>query len=59
MDPFDYQTTATYDCANGYGLVGGNKVRQCVASSLGSGEWDGTAPLCQGSYEVQYHTALM
>ena len=45
--PFDYQTTATYSCDPGYGLSGGDRVRTCVASSLGGGEWSGSAPICQ------------
>ncbi|XP_064384964.1 uncharacterized protein LOC135333878 isoform X2 [Halichondria panicea] len=40
-DPFDFGTTATYACNDGFRL-GGNAVRTCV----GSGSWDGTEPEC-------------
>ncbi len=46
--PFDYQTTVTYSCNNGYGLFGGDRVRTCVSSSAGPGEWNGIAPTCEG-----------
>ena len=48
ISPFDYRTTATYVCDSGFGLSGGNRVRTCVGSSAGPGEWNGTAPTCQG-----------
>ena len=48
--PFDYLTTATYVCNTGYGLSGGNRVRNCVGSVAGPGEWSGTAPTCEGVY---------
>ena len=45
---FDYQTTASYSCGSGYGLSSGDKVRTCVGSQAGPGEWSGIAPICQG-----------
>ena len=48
MAPFDYQTTATYTCDVGFGLLGGDLLRICVGSSSGPGEWSGTAPTCEG-----------
>ena len=46
--PFDYLTTATYNCDIGYGLSGGDTVRNCVGSNQGGEKWNGTAPVCQG-----------
>ena len=37
--------TATYSCNTGYNLVG-NSTRTCQAT----GEWNGSAPTCQGVY---------
>ncbi len=46
--PFDYQTTATYSCDNGFRLsVVGNTIN-CVGSHAGPGEWSGAAPICEG-----------
>ena len=53
-DPFDYQTTATYSCSSSYGLSGGDRVRTCVGSSAGPGEWSGTAPVCERK-EIEYY----
>ncbi len=44
-DPFNFGTTATYSCNDGFRL-GGNTVRTCVGSEL----WDGTEPECLGMY---------
>ena len=47
--PFDYQTTATYSCDNGFRLSAvGNTIRNCVGSNAGPGEWSGAAPICEG-----------
>ncbi len=46
--PFDYQTMATYSCASGYTLTGGDNVRTCVGSSDSRGEWSGMSPICEG-----------
>ncbi len=47
--PYDYLTMATYGCDTGYGLSGGEeRVRTCVLSSFGGGEWSGNAPSCEG-----------
>ncbi len=46
--PFDYQTSATYSCDGGFGLLGGDLLRSCVGSSSGPGEWSGTAPIYEG-----------
>lgn len=50
--PFDYQTTATYSCNSGYGLSPGDRVRTCIRSAAGPGEWSGTAPTCLGNKTV-------
>ena len=43
-----FMTNVTYSCAAGYGLSGGNRVRTCVESMTGPGEWSGTEPTCEG-----------
>ncbi len=44
--------TASYSCSAGYGLSGGNTVRTCTGSAGSSGEWTGTAPICDGTYII-------
>ena len=43
--PYEYLTTATYECNVGFGLLGGDKLRSCIG---GSDEWTGVAPSCTG-----------
>ncbi len=45
--PYDYQTTATYVCIEGYGLFGGDRTRQCNSGSANIGQWSGIAPMCE------------
>ncbi len=45
--PYNYQTTATYSCAAGYGLSVGDTVRTCTGSNLGPGQWNGAASACE------------
>ena len=45
-----FMTNATYGCNTGYGLSGGDRVRTCVGSVVGPGEWSGTEPTCIGMY---------
>ncbi len=49
-EPFNYQTTAAYSCNTGYKLLltVGDRVRICVGSNAGPGEWIGAAPTCEG-----------
>ncbi|XP_064386521.1 uncharacterized protein LOC135335055 isoform X2 [Halichondria panicea] len=45
--PFDYGTTATYQCNDGYSLASGDSVRTCTGDGTSTvGEWNGTAPVC-------------
>ena len=47
---YDLSTVATYTCNEGFALVGGDRMRTCVDVSNGpSGEFNGTAPTCQGT----------
>ena len=47
---YDLSTVATYTCNEGFALVGGDRMRTCEDVSNGSsGEFDGTAPTCQGT----------
>ena len=48
--PFDFGTTATYSCNEGYYLVG-EDVRTCVEDVSGvNGIWSGSTPRCAGRY---------
>ena len=48
-EPYDYRTTATYQCDSGYELTGGDTVRTCTGDgSSPVGQWNGTAPTCTG-----------
>ena len=46
--PYNFQTTATYSCNNGYGLSGGTGTPTiCVDAIIGSGEWVGDRYTCE------------
>ena len=48
--PFDFGTTATYSCNEGYYLQG-EDVRTCVEDGSGvNGIWSGSTPRCAGRY---------
>ena len=51
VPPFDYLTDAVYSCDPGFRIVSGDEVRRCVGSAEGSGEWSGTAPICEGKQD--------
>lgn len=57
--PYDYQTTATYSCNEGYGLFGGDRARQCDSSSPGDGGWSGTTPTCESKSTNIYTSWLI
>ncbi len=44
--PFDFGTTATYQCNPGFGLNRGNRERSCGGLNQ-LGEWSGVAPTCE------------
>ncbi|XP_064386513.1 sushi, von Willebrand factor type A, EGF and pentraxin domain-containing protein 1-like [Halichondria panicea] len=45
--PYDYETTATYQCNRGHVLTNGNRVRTSSGDgSSPTGQWDSTAPQC-------------
>ena len=47
---YDLSTVATYNCDEGFALVGEDQMRTCVDVSNGlSGDFNGTAPSCQGA----------
>ena len=47
--PYDYETTATYQCDSGYELTGGDDERTCTGDgSSPVGQWNGTALVCTG-----------
>ena len=53
-EPYDYGTTATYQCDSGYELTGGDTVRTCTGNgSSPVGQWNGTAPVCTGKDKTQ------
>ena len=48
-EPYDYGTTATYQCDSGYELRGGDTVRTCTDNgSSPVGRWNGIGPACAG-----------
>ena len=48
-EPYDYGTTATYQCDSGYELTGGDTVRTCTGDgSSPVGQWKGTSSNCLG-----------
>ena len=64
--PFDFGTTATYQCNGGYSLASGDIERSCTGDGRSTvGEWDGTAPqcsrmfyYCNWSYHMIMYTQL-
>ena len=49
-DPYDYETTATYQCDSGYELTGGDTVRTCTGDgSSPVGQWNGSPSVCSGT----------
>ena len=57
-EPYDYGTTATYQCDSGYELTGGDTVRTCTGDgSSPVGEWNGTLPVCAGKGVI--HTLIL
>ncbi len=46
---FDFRTTATYACDEGFALSGGDPERTCEEGlTEGMGAWNGSAPNCSG-----------
>ena len=52
--PYNYLVSVTYGCNVGFRLVNGDRVRTCVGSVTGPGEWSGTAPTCEGILITPY-----
>ncbi len=49
--PYDYGTTARYDCNTGFGLNGGDTILTCEGDGSNAiGMWTGTIPTCDGTY---------
>ena len=46
-------STAKYECDEGFILIGGNGVRKCLAG----GRWSGKAPICQCKFISRVQTA--
>ena len=48
VEPFDFLTTATYYCNEGFFLEG-NNISECREGGASiTGEWTGSAPSCSG-----------
>ena len=45
--PFDIGTQALYRCNEGFALVGGDAVSDCVQNANGDATWNRLAPFCQ------------
>ncbi len=51
--PYDYGTTATYECNTGYEITSGDSERICTGDDGSSvGEWSGSAAICLGILPV-------
>lgn len=45
---YDFETTATFSCNPGFGLVGGDEIRTCSGDgSSVVGTWTGTQATCE------------
>ena len=50
IDPFDFETNATYSCNEGFYLEG-ESIRTCIGDgSSVSGVWNGITPVCTGMF---------
>ncbi len=46
-EPYDYETTASYQCDPGYNRTGGDNERSCTGNGTTPiGDWNGTATIC-------------
>ncbi len=52
LAPFDFGTTATYQCDAGFGLVGETMSRCGGDGSSSNGVWTGTPPTCEGTMYI-------
>ena len=58
--PFNYGTTATYQCNDGYSLASGDSVRTCTGDGTSTvDQWSGTAPVCSGIVFAEYFSQLI
>ena len=57
--PYDYMTTATYDCLEGFVLSGGDRTRECVRLRQGDEGWSGIAPTCEGEQRYPLNIAFL
>ena len=49
-EPYNYGTTATYQCDSGYELTRGDTVRTCTGDgSSPVGQWNGSPSVCSGT----------
>ena len=55
---FSYLTNVTYSCEVGFRLIVGDRVRTCVGSASGPGEWSGTVPICEGVIRLLAHRII-
>ena len=55
--PFEIGTQAGYHCNEGFVLVGGDAVRNCVQNAVGDAMWNGLAPVCQRKCNNSTRTA--
>ena len=54
--PYDYGTTATFQCNIGHVLISRDRVRTCTGDgSTPSSLWDGAAPQCPRMLLLHYH----
>ena len=52
---FDFETTATFSCNPGFGMVGGDEVRTCGGNgSSATGVWTGNQTVCECTFFFSY-----
>ncbi len=58
IDPYDYDTMATYSCDVGYFLEG-NSIRRCGGDgSSTTGSFDGLSPICTGMNVICFQSCI-
>ena len=50
-DPYNYGTTAAYECDTGYEITSGDNERTCTGNTS-VGEWKGKAAVCSGTITI-------
>ncbi len=53
IEPYDHETTATYECGTGYEITSGDKKRNCTGDgTTRSGDWNGSPAMCSRKLRI-------